>query len=85
MGEEIFIVDIENAELMEKIKSEGLGDPCFIDKFQKDNPTKVDKVSAIKAMSQAEYEQLISASTNIYGKIFYKQAREGKFDDLLDE
>ena len=79
MGEEIFIVDIENAELMEKIKSEGLGDPCFIDKFQKDNPTKVDKVRAIKAMSQAEkanlrYQYILANTT----------AAQGDFADTSD-
>ena len=47
-----------------------------IEDFQKKYPTKADKEKALKAMSNAEIDELIKASTNIQAKIFYKSFKK---------
>lgn len=48
-----------------------------VDEFQKKYPTKEAKTAALKKMSDAEIDQLIKGSTNIYGKMFYKSFKTG--------
>ena len=45
----------------------------IIEEFQEKYPTKEEKEKALEKMSNEEIQKLINASTNIYGKIFYKQ------------
>lgn len=47
-----------------------------IEEFQKKYPTKADKEKALRAMSNSEIDALISASTNIQAKIFYKKFKK---------
>ena len=43
----------------------------IIEQFQKDYPTKADKVKALTDMTNEQIDELIQASTNVQGKIFY--------------
>lgn len=49
-----------------------------VDEFQKKYPTKEQKVNALKQMPNKEIDKLISSSTNIQAKIFYKKFKKEK-------
>ncbi len=50
----------------------------IIDIFQLKYPTKEAKEEALKNMTDEEIDELIKASTNIYGKIFYSSYKKKK-------
>lgn len=45
-------------------------------KFQKDHPTKQDKINALKKMSNEQIDELIKDSPNIQAKIWYKSFKK---------
>lgn len=47
-----------------------------IEKFQKENPTKRDKENALKKMTNAQIDELISHAGTMQAKIFYKQFKK---------
>lgn len=47
----------------------------IIDNFQKKYPTKAEKETALRGMSDAQIDRLIDASTNVQAKIFYSKFR----------
>ena len=50
----------------------------IIDIFQQKYPTKEAKEEALKNMTDEEIDELIKASTNIYGKVFYPSFKKEK-------
>ena len=46
-------------------------DNTIIERFQDKYPTKKDKETALRKMTNEEINELIEASSNIHGKIFY--------------
>ena len=50
----------------------------MIDIFQLKYPTKEAKEETLKNMTDVEIDDLIKASTNIYGKIFYSSFKKDK-------
>ena len=48
----------------------------IIEKFQRDYPTKAEKDEALSKMSNAEIDELIEASSNIQGKIYYSSFKK---------
>ena len=48
----------------------------IIDKYQKEHPTKQEKEEALRKMSNEEIDELINASTNIFGKLFYSSFKK---------
>ena len=57
----------------------------IIEQFQKDYPTKADKVKALTDMTNEQIDELIQASTNVQGKIFYASfKKEERFNPNHD-
>ena len=57
----------------------------IIEQFQKDYPTKADKVKALTEMTNEQIDELIQASTNVQGKIFYASfKKEERFNPNHD-
>ena len=50
--------------------------PKIIEDFQKRYPTKAEKESALRKMSNEDIDKLIDANPNVYAKVFYKKFKK---------